>query len=151
MHVRQIVYSVGVSAGLLAAGASMRAAAQTGGPPARPTPPSSLMIPSVSGRDLYGFYCATCHGREAKGDGPAASALKTPPPDLTMIAARRGGVFPAKTVESTILGDQDASMPAHGTREMPMWGPIFRALNPNDTMTKVRVENLVSYLRSLQR
>jgi mono/diheme cytochrome c family protein len=151
MKVRDLVYAVGVGAGVFAAAAGIHASAQTGDRPQRPTPPSSLMIASVSGRDLYGFYCATCHGREARGDGPAAPALRTPPPDLTKIAARHGGVFPVKIVELTILGDQDAAMPAHGTRDMPMWGPIFRALHPDDTMTKIRVENLVSYLQSLQR
>jgi hypothetical protein len=33
---------------------------------------------------------------------------------------------------------------------MPVWGTIFRALDPGDTMVDVRVENLVRYIEGLQ-
>lgn len=108
-----------------------------------------LMIQSVAGRDLFEFYCATCHGRDAKGTGPAAGALRVPPPDLTTLAARNGGVFPSARVEALVTGDQD--MPAaHGSREMPVWGPIFRGLDPNDRLNRVRIRNIVEYLASMQ-
>ena len=89
-----------------------------------------LAISSMYGRDLFEFYCATCHGRDGKGGGPAVPALKVPPPDLTTIATQNGGTFPTARVESFVTGDQDRLTPAHGSKDMPVWGPIFRALDP---------------------
>jgi mono/diheme cytochrome c family protein len=132
-----------VLAGALTAFGQPPVAAQTTG---RQNPP--LVIASVYGRDLFEFYCASCHGRDGKGGGPVVPALKTAPPDLTTIAARSGGTFPAARVESFVTGDQ--VLPAHGTREMPVWGPIFRALDPSDTMARIRIANTVSYVESIQ-
>jgi mono/diheme cytochrome c family protein len=109
-----------------------------------------LVIQSVHGRDLFEFYCASCHGPAGKGNGPVASALTTKPADLTTIAARNQGTFPSRKVESFIAGDTEVPQPAHGTRVMPVWGPIFRSLDPNDTRTKVRIANLVAYIQSIQ-
>ena len=91
------------------------------------TPP--LVIESMYGPDLYRFYCATCHGRDGKGNGPAAPALKVPPPDLTVLTRRQNGVFPSVEVETIIRGG--TAMAAHGSDEMPVWGPIFHALDPS--------------------
>jgi mono/diheme cytochrome c family protein len=110
----------------------------------------SLVISSMSGRDLFEFYCGACHGRDGKGGGPAVPALKVPPPNLTTIAARNGGTFPQAPVESFVTGDQDHVTPAYDSKDMPVWGPIFRALDPNDTMNKVRVANIVRYIESIQ-
>lgn len=108
-----------------------------------------LVIDSMVGRDLFLFYCATCHGRDGKGSGPVAAALKTPPPDLTAIAARYGGSFPRGRVVAFVT-DEEPAAAAHGPREMPVWGPIFRGLDRSDTRAKVRIENLVSYIESIQ-
>ena len=86
------------------------------------TPPP-LVIPSMSGGNLFGFYCASCHGREGKGDGPVASALTRRPADLTTIAKRNGGRFPANRVERFVTGNREPA-PAHGSAEMPVWGPF---------------------------
>jgi mono/diheme cytochrome c family protein len=112
--------------------------------------PPSLAIHSVAGRDLFEFYCASCHGRDGKGGGPVAAALKTPPADLTMIARRAGGTFPKARVERFVTQDGEKPGSAHGTNEMPVWGPIFRGLDPSDAMVKVRISNVVSYLESIQ-
>jgi len=105
-------------------------------------------IASVRGVDTYKAYCASCHGPSAKGDGPAAAALKTPPADLTSIAKRNGGRFSATDVEAAIMGRQ--VLAAHGSREMPIWGPVFQALASDDTEVKLRTANLVNYLKSIQ-
>src|SRR5579864_1362786 len=81
------------------------------------------LISSLEGVDLYKSYCATCHGLTGKGDGPIASVLDTSPSDLTTISKRNGGIFPAGRVRKIIAGND--LIKAHGTREMPIWGPIF--------------------------
>ena len=130
---------------LVASLAAAAAVAQTTGPH---NPP--LVISSLAGRDLYDFYCASCHGRNGKGDGPVASALKTSPGDLTRLALRNGGVFPTARVTAFVMNDSDIRMASHGSYEMPVWGPVFRALDSSDTMARVRIANVVSYIESIQ-
>jgi len=101
----------------------------------------------TKGSDLYHEYCATCHGKDGKGSGPAAAALKTTPADLTQLAAKNGGKFPVGTLRLTLGG---GSTPAHGSTEMPVWGPIFRAMAPNTSIAKLRADNLLRYLESIQ-
>ena len=103
---------------------------------------------ATSGKDLYREFCAVCHGTAGKGDGPAASALKPPPPDLTQISARSGGKFPETRVQHIINGEADVPV-AHGSQEMPVWGNIFRHMGPHD-LGAVRVYNLVKYLEEMQ-
>ena len=128
---------------LIGGGSVGRAGQQTG----RTPPP--LLIPSLAGGDLFRFYCASCHGREGKGDGPVASALSRRPPDLTTIARRSGGRFPADRVERFVTGDREPTM-AHGSADMPVWGPIFQALDPQDRMNRIRIENVVAFIESIQ-
>lgn len=108
-----------------------------------------LVIESMTGRDSFAFYCATCHGRSGKGDGPTAATLKIAPPDLTLLTRRAGGSYPVSNVEAYVTGT-GRPVPAHGSGEMPVWGPIFRSLDPSDTRVKVRIANLVAYLQSIQ-
>src|SRR5262249_20204161 len=112
--------------------------------------PPPVVIASVSGSDLFRFYCATCHGPDGKGDGPVAPSLRQMPPDLTKIAARHNGHFPAEELRQFVAGDNRPA-PSHGTREMPVWGPIFQSLEPHDRLTAVRIENLVAYIETLQK
>ena len=100
-----------------------------------------------SGRDTYLFHCAACHGRTGKGDGPVASVLAKAPPDLTTLAKRRGGRFAEAEVTAFIVGPRPV---AHGTSDMPVWGPLFRELNPYDSRVDVRLSRLVDYLKSIQ-
>jgi mono/diheme cytochrome c family protein len=109
-----------------------------------------LVISSMSGRDLYQFYCATCHGKDGKGSGPVVPALRQRPPDLTTMASRNGGTFPRERALSFITGDPRELPAAHGSSEMPVWGPIFKALDPNDKANRIRIENVVDYLASIQ-
>jgi mono/diheme cytochrome c family protein len=104
-------------------------------------------ITDVSGAGTYRAYCAVCHGVAGKGDGPAASALTKPPADLTQIAKRNGGKFQPLSVRMTISGDTVVA--AHGTRDMPTWGPLFHTVE-GDTTAALRLRNLVGYLEGLQ-
>jgi mono/diheme cytochrome c family protein len=119
-------------------------AAQTRSPEPRPS-----LVESVAGRDSFEFYCASCHGMNATGDGPVASALRTRPADLTTLARRNGGAFPRERVVDFVTGT-GRTLAAHGTTEMPIWGPLFRAFDPSDARVRVRIDNLVTYLESLQ-
>lgn len=103
----------------------------------------------VSGKDMFTAYCAVCHGADGKGAGPAASALKTPPADLTSLSKNNGGKFPALKVSSTIRGED--SFAAHGNKEMPVWGALFWNLSGgHESEVQQRVANLTKYIESLQ-
>jgi mono/diheme cytochrome c family protein len=103
--------------------------------------------PPMSGQDIFKWYCAACHGKNAKGNGPAASELKVPPPDLTTLAKRNKGKFPADYVTRILMNG--AKAPAHGTADMPTWGPLFAELNAKGRVT-VEIDDVVRYLESLQ-
>jgi mono/diheme cytochrome c family protein len=107
-----------------------------------------MLIQSLKGADLFRSYCASCHGREGKGDGPVAPALNAKVPDLTTIAQRHGGVFPEKWVTELIEGPE--SVLAHGSREMPIWGAIFHQIENDRDYGQVRLKNVTDYLRSIQ-
>lgn len=78
------------------------------------------------GKSEFQSSCASCHGADAKGKGPVSDQLKIPPPDLTMLAKNNNGVFPTNAVYETIYGSK--TIPAHGTREMPIWGERFNPI-----------------------
>jgi mono/diheme cytochrome c family protein len=102
-----------------------------------------------AGAQAFRTYCAPCHGTAARGDGPMAQQLRTPPPDLTKYTARNRGVFPREQLRRIIDGSDVA---AHGTREMPVWGDAFRAaregLSPK--AAQARIEAVITYLESIQ-
>ena len=117
--------------------------------PAKPTVKRSTAHPidSVAGKDTFAAYCAVCHGTTAKGDGPAAAALKVPPPDLTTLAKRNNGKYDKTAVLATIRG---ISKPAHGSEDMPIWGPVFQKMSATDGESALRLSNLVEYIGTLQ-
>lgn len=103
----------------------------------------------ASGKAMFTSYCAACHGPEGKGNGPAASELKTPPADLTQLTKRNNGKFPADHVRSVL--DFGTKTQAHGTTDMPIWGTLFHALDQNDQVkVTLRLQNLVEYIKTLQ-
>ncbi len=101
----------------------------------------------TKGPDLYLHYCAVCHGKDGKGGGPAAAALKSTPTDLTQLS-KKDGKFPVGTVRQLLSGG--SSTPAHGSAEMPMWGPVFRSMSSDQAIAKLRADNLVRYLETIQ-
>ena len=101
------------------------------------------------GKQTYMHYCASCHGIDARGDGPAAFVLKTPPADLTTLAKRHGGKFPYEYVLDVLrFGTRVVS---HGSSDMPIWGPIFGSMdNYDEIAVRKRIKDLSDYLASLQ-
>jgi mono/diheme cytochrome c family protein len=109
----------------------------------------ALSIASLGPTESFDFYCAPCHGRSGAGDGSVAAALRTPPADLRTLAERSGGEFPRERVREYIIGTGRA-VAAHGSGDMPIWGPAFRALDASDTRAQVRIDGLVDHIESLQ-
>ena len=113
------------------------------------TPETTHLIDSLQGPALYGAYCAVCHGADGKGVGPMAKSLKVVVPDLTRVAVGDGGSFPLTRVQRIISGEE--VLPAgHGTRPMPVWGPVFSQISWDQDLGRVRVYNLAKYIDSIQ-
>ncbi|HET8696837.1 MAG TPA: c-type cytochrome [Gammaproteobacteria bacterium] len=111
----------------------------------------AVTLLDYSGEEIFGRFCASCHGESAKGDGPVARSLTKVPPDLTQISRRYGG-FPADRIRDTIDGRNLVA--EHGTREMPVWGYEFWIEEGGDVVAQrdmhTVINRLVEYLRSLQ-
>jgi mono/diheme cytochrome c family protein len=106
--------------------------------------------PADSGKAMYDAYCASCHGALAKGDGPAASAMKSAVPDLTNLAKAHGGTYPAFSVAEVLRVARPIA--AHGSNEMPVWGPVFSRMSHQDNAAiQQRIHNLNMYIESLQK
>ena len=100
-----------------------------------PTSPASSL-------EMDTAYCAVCHGRDGKGNGPAAEALKVPPADLTILARRNGNRYPSDHVRSAIEGD--VRLPAHGSKEMPARDAA------HSSEVQLRISNLNEHIESMQ-
>jgi len=108
---------------------------------AKPTSPAS-------GKEMFHAYCASCHGLDGRGNGPAASALKKQPTDLTLLAQQSGGKFPAMRVMSSI---KDGTQAVHGSKDMPVWGPIFSTVSSDSpAVVTQRIGNLIGFIESMQ-
>jgi mono/diheme cytochrome c family protein len=151
MKIRAAIWCLNVAV-IAAAAGGMGAKTQTDSPVAPSHQDSEQQLPplirSVDGPDLYRAYCASCHGQEGKGNGPAALAMKASVSDLTVIAKNNGGKFPVARVQRIILGE--GMIASHGSREMPVWGPIFHQIEDDVDRGNVRLDNLVKYLESIQ-
>ncbi len=111
-------------------------------------PQDEFAIIPLNGAKIFVNYCAACHGAHAKGNGPVAPALRTKVPDLTVLARGNRGIFPADRVRGIIAGEQSYS--AHGSREMPVWGPIFHQVEYDQDWGYVRLQNVTEYIHSIQ-
>ena len=139
MFVRRIFRVAGLMMCLAVFGASQQKEIKY--VPIKPTSPAS-------GTEMYKAYCAVCHGMDGKGRGPAADALKMPPPDLTTLVQRNGGKYPFDHVRSAIEGD--LRLPVHA-KEMPLWGDLFWHMSEGHSRdVQMRVNNLSKYIESLQ-
>jgi len=110
--------------------------------------PAAATSPA-SGKEMFMSYCASCHGKDAKGDGPAAGALKQAPADLTELAKLNNGKYPSDVVTSVLSGR--TKLMAHGDQDMPVWGPVFWKMSQgHEEQVQMRIANLNHYIESLQ-
>jgi mono/diheme cytochrome c family protein len=118
---------------------------------ADPSPGHDPVLAEI-GAPIYARYCSSCHGLAGRGDGPVAATLRTRPADLTAIAKRRNGAFPTGEIARFIDGRFE--YPAHGSREMPVWGTRFGSDVPDsdvgESIARGNVASLVEYLKSIQ-
>jgi len=144
MHVRKLF---GMGAVLLLS-AAFAVAQQAGTTQIKHVPVKATS--AASGQEMYASYCAVCHGANATGNGPAQSALKIPATDLTTLAQKNGGKYPGLHVSSVLRGD--AELAAHGSKDMPVWGPLFRNMSQgHDAEVQQRIANINAYIESLQK
>jgi len=109
---------------------------------------STPRIP-VDGATIFQDHCAACHGTDGHGQGPAAAALKHSVPDLTLISQRNNGKFPYRGVRNVIEGVEPLAR-AHGSREMPIWGPIFHQVEADQDWGEVRLDAITRHIESMQ-
>ena len=111
-------------------------------------PPTGAEAGKISFRTI----CVSCHGQDARGDGPVAASLKTKPANLRLIARRRSGGFPEDEIGQYIDGRKAPS--AHGTREMPVWGDELATAAPDaqerERRRAQRIAEVVAYLKTIQ-
>jgi mono/diheme cytochrome c family protein len=103
----------------------------------------------ASGQQMYQDYCAVCHGLNGEGNGPAVQFLKAPPPDLTTMAKRHNEKSVVQNVDG-VLRFQNGTK-AHGTLDMPTWGPLFKKLDSSPSVAQIRIHNLAQYVQSMQK
>lgn len=139
---------IAVAATLLLAGVAF---AQTP-PAAKPAPKPAAEVDlaeAASGEVIYLRYCAACHGRSLKGDGPVASGLRNKPTDLTTMAEKNSGVFPYDKVAGVIDGRQTSRI--HGTPDMPVWGAIFAVTTGTEApSSEAAVKRITHYVWAQQ-
>jgi len=106
------------------------------------------------GRDLFLYFCAECHGKDAASEGPTAEILAIDPPVLTNLAGRNEGVFPVESVAMQV----DGRMPIAAHSYMPVFGPSldgdqlvsFALPSGQPMMVTQHLGNLITYLMSVQ-
>ena len=107
--------------------------------------------PDAAGEEMYRTYCAVCHGIDGKGGGPVTPALRDQVPDLTKLSQRHGGKYPAQYVENVLRFGTEKDLPAHGNRDMPIWGRLFVSMPRSDKSTVARkINDLTQYIGTLQ-
>jgi len=115
-------------------------------------PAAAQDLSGYNGEELYQRFCASCHGPQGYGDGPAAAALQVMVPDLTRIYRRHGNRFPEDRVRRSFVGSDE--LPAHGSRFMPVWGYEFAAGLGGDEQAQAAAEavidRLLRFLREIQ-
>ena len=109
----------------------------------------SLVLTSTSGQEMYSVYCAGCHGKDGRGKGRSSGYCTVPPADLTQLAQKNKGIYPADRI-CQVLRHGTGHAPK-GQGYMPIWEPLLKSMNADPPgVTEVRIQNLAAYGRTLQ-
>jgi mono/diheme cytochrome c family protein len=104
---------------------------------------------ATKGGLVFTRYCVSCHGASGRGDGPLAGDLRVAVPDLTLLAARNSGRYPAERVQRVVAGEEH--LPGHRSSDMPAWGEVFKKTQGIEASTpQEAIRNLTEYIRSIQ-
>ncbi|KAB2957992.1 MAG: cytochrome c [Thermoanaerobaculia bacterium] len=107
---------------------------------------------AFNGKQSYKTLCMNCHGVEGKGDGYLVENLRVRPTDLTVLAQKNGGVYPADRVRASIDGREQVT--GHGLREMPVWGDVLVWTEQDSAERQLQIQRkigeLVEFIRSIQ-
>ena len=122
----------------------------------QPAPPVKIKVvpitrlPVDAGKEMYSSYCASCHGEDGKGYGPAAPALSKPVPDLTQLASQNRGQYPKYKVLTALSKHSESHY--IGTRsEMPDWHTAFVSLDRSCPFrAQVRAISISKHIQTLQ-
>ena len=116
-------------------------------------PTTHSLADENGGKEMYFKYCASCHGNQGKGDGPVSRDLKVKVPDLTSLKRNNKGKYPVERVMSSIDGSRVVR--AHGTRNMPVWGEVFRQEHEKEKYTELtsllKAKLIAEYIGTLQK
>ena len=104
----------------------------------------------AAGRATFRQFCSPCHGVDARGDGPVGRLLLAKPSDLTHVAQRNHGQFPKDRITEALSVGVRMETEAHGSDQMPIWGPVFRTIDSSPEQVAQRIDNLIAYLESIQ-
>jgi mono/diheme cytochrome c family protein len=114
---------------------------------------ASLAADANGAKQMYLQYCGSCHGTEGKGNGPVSRDLKIKVPDLTGLKSNNKGIYPLNKVMSSIDGSR--SVRAHGDRQMPVWGEVFRTERDKEKYTELtsllKAKVIAEYVGTLQK
>ena len=113
----------------------------------------SLAADTDGGKEMFLKYCSSCHGNQGKGDGPVSRDLKVKVSDLTLLRSKNKGTYPLDRVMSSIDGSRVVR--AHGTRNMPVWGEVFRQEHEKEKYTELtsllKAKLIAEYVGTLQK
>ena len=111
--------------------------------------PSATDAGTTTPKQIFVKHRASCHGMDSKGNGPAATALKPPPPDLTTLTHRHNGKYPRGYMGALLKFGRNFA--AHGSEDMPVWGSRFKEFDPDhDPTGQQHIEDMVAYIQLLQ-
>lgn len=111
---------------------------------------SEVCAAQDTGARLYLNHCAACHGDDGEGTGPVAASMRVTVPNLRALAQRNGGVYPAEAVAAYVDGRTEKA--AHGDRQMPIWGDVFKGADQDapERTVRERIAAVVEFISMLQ-
>jgi mono/diheme cytochrome c family protein len=107
------------------------------------------VITLTPGQERYSTFCAGCHGPDGRGKGHSSRYCTVPPADLTQLAQKNNGIYPAEWVLQVLR--HGTGQPPKGRGYMPIWEPLLKSMkNPANASTEVQIRNLTEYVKTLQ-